>query len=25
MVPYCGFHGETMDDMDACDEWTPNS
>jgi hypothetical protein len=20
--PYCGFHDELMDDMDACDEWT---
>lgn len=25
MVPYCGLHGETMDDMEACDEWTPNT
>jgi hypothetical protein len=25
MVPYCGLHSETMDDMDACDEWTPNN
>lgn len=25
MVPYCGFHSEPMDDMDACDEWTPNN
>jgi len=23
--PYCGFHGEQMDDMDACEEWTPNA
>ncbi len=22
--PYCGYHGELMDDMDACEEWTPN-
>ena len=21
--PYCGFHDELMDDMDACEEWTP--
>ena len=20
--PYCGYHEETMDDMDACDDWT---
>lgn len=25
MVPYCGLHSEPMDDMDACDEWTPNT
>jgi hypothetical protein len=25
MVPYCGFHGEAMDDMEACDEWSPNT
>ena len=25
MVPYCGLHGEQMDDMEACDEWTPNT
>lgn len=25
MVPYCGFHGEAMDDMDACEDWTPNT
>ena len=25
MVPYCGLHSEPMDDMDACDEWTPNN
>jgi hypothetical protein len=24
MRPYCGFRGEVMDDMDACEEWTPN-
>ena len=24
MVPYCRFTGETMDDMDACEEWTAN-
>ncbi len=24
MAPYCGFHGERMEDMDACEEWTPN-
>jgi len=23
--PYCGFHGEQMDDMDACEEWSPNA
>lgn len=23
--PYCGYHGELMDDMDACEEWTPNT
>jgi hypothetical protein len=23
--PYCGYHGDLMDDMDACEEWTPNS
>lgn len=22
MVPYCGYHGEVMDDMTACQEWT---
>ncbi|MEF8842499.1 MAG: hypothetical protein V5A62_12890 [Haloarculaceae archaeon] len=21
MEPYCGFHGEVMDDMDACEQW----
>ncbi|WP_436344605.1 DUF7139 domain-containing protein [Natronorubrum sp. FCH18a] len=25
MVPYCGRHDEAMDDMDACEEWTPNN
>ncbi|RKD95212.1 DUF7139 domain-containing protein [Halopiger aswanensis] len=24
MVPYCARHDAAMDDMDACDEWTPN-
>jgi hypothetical protein len=24
MVPYCARHDRTMDDMDACEEWTPN-
>jgi len=24
MQPYCGFHGEEMDDMEACEEWEPN-
>ncbi|MBP1923454.1 hypothetical protein J2751_002496 [Halorubrum alkaliphilum] len=23
MRPYCGHYDELMDDMDACDEWTP--
>jgi cytochrome c biogenesis protein CcdA len=23
--PYCGFHGQQMDDMDACEEWSPNN
>ncbi|WP_435117302.1 DUF7139 domain-containing protein [Halolamina sp. C58] len=23
MQPYCGFHDEIMEDMDACDEYTP--
>jgi hypothetical protein len=22
--PYCGLYGVDMDDMDACEEWTPN-
>ena len=25
LVPYCGLHSETMDDMDACEEWSPNT
>ncbi|MFQ3319685.1 MAG: hypothetical protein ACI8UR_002177 [Natronomonas sp.] len=25
MVPYCGLNSEPMDDMDACEEWTPNN
>jgi len=24
MQPYCGFYGEEMDDMEACEEWSPN-
>ncbi|MFP8889329.1 hypothetical protein ACLI4U_06100 [Natrialbaceae archaeon A-CW2] len=24
IIPYCGRFDETMDDMDACQEWTPN-
>lgn len=24
IAPYCGFHRELLDDMDACDEWDPN-
>ena len=24
MTPYCSHDGAAMDDMDACDEWTPN-
>ncbi|MDS0293571.1 DUF7139 domain-containing protein [Halogeometricum luteum] len=23
IVPYCGYHEELMDDMEACDRWTP--
>lgn len=23
--PYCGFHGEAMDDMDPCQRWEPNT
>lgn len=25
LQPYCGLHTETMADMDACDEWSPNN
>lgn len=25
LVPYCGLHSETMADMDACEEWSPNT
>jgi hypothetical protein len=25
MVPYCGYHGDRMDDMEACEEWTSNT
>ncbi|MFB6127660.1 MAG: ribonuclease BN [Halolamina sp.] len=25
MRPYCGAHREEMDDMDACEDWTPRS
>jgi len=24
MQPYCGYDGDVMDDMDACEEWQPN-
>ncbi|MFC4245465.1 hypothetical protein ACFOZ7_00355 [Natribaculum luteum] len=24
MTPYCAYHDGAMDDMDACEEWTPN-
>lgn len=24
LAPYCGFHDELMDDMDACEQWQPN-
>lgn len=24
MEPYCGFHGEVMDDMEACEAWEAN-
>jgi hypothetical protein len=24
MKPYCGFDGEVMDDMEACEEWEAN-
>jgi len=23
ITPYCGFYGELLEDMDACDQWTP--
>jgi len=23
--PYCGYHDEQMDDMEACEEWAPNN
>jgi hypothetical protein len=23
MQPYCGLHDEVMEDMDACQQWTP--
>ncbi len=25
MVPYCDLHEEAMENMDACDQWAPNS
>lgn len=25
LQPYCGLHNERMDDMDACDQWLPNT
>ncbi|MFC4549933.1 MULTISPECIES: Yip1 family protein [Halorussus] len=25
MQPHCGYYSRTMQDMDACDEWEPNS
>lgn len=25
MTPYCGFHEELMEDMEACPEWEPNT
>jgi len=25
MAPYCGFHAELLEDMDACEQWEPNS
>ncbi len=25
ITPYCGFHGELMEDMDACRQWDGNS
>jgi len=24
LAPYCGFHGELLEDMDACEQWEPN-
>jgi len=24
VAPYCSFHGETLDDMDACPAWVDN-
>lgn len=24
MTPYCGSNGESMEDMEPCDEWSPN-
>ncbi len=24
MTPYCGLYDQRMNDMDACDQWTPN-
>lgn len=24
LQPYCGLHGEMMDDMEACSQWEPN-
>jgi hypothetical protein len=24
LVPYCGFHEDLLEDMDACEDWTPN-
>lgn len=25
LQPYCGLHGEMMDDMEACPDWEPNA
>lgn len=25
IVPYCRYQGERMEDMDACEEWSPNA
>jgi len=25
MTPYCGHRSEYMDDVDACEEWSPNA